>query len=117
MYKPYNIIVSMLCLLCMTSSCFSGTLGDPFRPPNYSNSTPLPKDKDKTWYVNEILASEGRRIAIVNDKTVSAGDTVNGAKVIDITSEQVILKYENRNIYLPLTRVEVKRLIKPGVGN
>lgn len=117
MYKMIPILAAIFSLLCHSGSCFAVSLGDPFRPPSYSNSIVLPKDKNKTWYVNEILASEGRRIAIVNDRTVTTGDTVDEAKVIDITSERVTLKYKNRNIYLPLTRVQVKRLVKPGVGD
>lgn len=117
MCKSAIIAITSLCLLFTVNSLFAATPSDPLRPPNYSKSSVLPMNKDKKWYVNEILSSEGRRIAIVNNKMVSIGDKVDGAKVIDITPDQVKLKYENRIIYSPLTLIEVKKLSKPGVGH
>ena len=116
MYKIIKLIVIFV-LLPLSQYAFSGSKEDPLRPPGYSKTVVLPINKNKTWYVNEILASEGRRIAIVNGKMVKVGDTVDGAKVIKIASDKVKLHYKNRIIDLPLTLIPVKRLIKPGVGH
>ncbi len=90
----------------------AATREDPFRPPGYQITEParLDKKKPKTWFVNEILHSEGRRVAIVNNITVKQGDRINGAKVINITANQVTLKYKDRIINSRLNMVPVKRL-------
>ena len=85
MYKSDLITLTTLCVLLTVNNIFAASIEDPLRPPNYSKSSVLPMNKDKTWSVNEILVSEGRRIAIVNNKMVNIGDVVNGAKVIYIT--------------------------------
>ncbi len=117
MYKLSPILIAGLAMLQLTGSVQAASREDPLRPPDYSKSPVMPKTMNKTWYVNEILASEGRRLAIVNNRMVKAGDSVDGAKVLDISPDRVTLKYENRIIYSPLNLVPVKRLIKPGVGH
>jgi hypothetical protein len=90
-------------------------MGDPLRPPGYAttygnNGKIAPSNP--TWWVNEILFSGGRRIAIVNNIAVAIGDHVNGAKVVDIKPERVVLKYKNGLINARLHTMLVKKLKK-----
>ena len=84
----------------------------PGRPPGYAsiygnNAKSIPSKP--TWWVNEILFSGGRRVAIVNNVAVVIGDHVNGAKVVDIKPEHVVLRYKNGVINARLHTVLVKK--------
>ena len=94
------------------------TREDPLRPPGYAKTdTAKKKDEEpERWLVNEILHSEGRRLAIVNNITVQQGDLVNGARVIAITADQVTLKYKDKIIKSRLGLVPVKRLKTKNTG-
>lgn len=111
MYKAFSIIILVAGLLNAQIVC-AATSEDPLRPPGYkiTKSNKKGEKQPKTWIVNEILHSEGRRVAIVNNETVRKGDLVNGARVVNITSEQVTLEYKGRIINSRLNLVAVKKL-------
>lgn len=90
----------------------AATSEDPLRPPGYkiTGAKSTAGKQPATWLVNEILHSEGRRVAIVNNKMVKKGDVVDGARVVDITSERVTLEYKGRIINSRINLVAVKRL-------
>lgn len=90
---------------------------DPLRPPEYKvKKTTVVKGKDskavRGWYVNEIIFSGNRRIAIVNNVAVTKGDRVNGARVIDIKPEHVVLNYKDKTVTARLRVVPVKKIAK-----
>jgi hypothetical protein len=111
----YNKTILTLACACFSLGvvqvCTAG-LEDPLRPPEY-----LPPDlgekakgpSEPAWLVNEILFSGGRRIAIVNDVAVAIGDRINGARVVDIKPEYVVLEYKNSRINYKLHSVPVKQ--------
>lgn len=110
-------------LLLFSVTAYATSRQDPLRPPGHK-ITESAKNMDKAykkevqaWVVNEILHSEGRRVAIVNNITVKQGDLVSGAKVLDITAEQVTLKYKDTVINARLNVVPVKRLIMNTTGH
>lgn len=45
--------------------------------------------------VSSILIAGGRRVAIINDRAVRPGDTVDGAEVVDIESNHVVVRDQN----------------------
>jgi MSHA biogenesis protein MshK len=104
-------LVVVMCLLTSMLPALASGMGDPLRPPGYATSygnnggSALSKP---TWWVSEILFSGGRRIAIVNNVAVAIGDHVNGAKVVDIKPEHVVLKYKNGLINARLHTLLVK---------
>ena len=91
---------------------------DPFRPPWYKKTKSLANTvtKQKTWYVNQILISGERRIAVVNNIAVKIGDKVSGAQVIDITPSYVALKYNNKVAKYPLMLVHIKKPVTLNMG-
>lgn len=106
------------CLVVSVTLADAASREDPLRPPGYkvTESAKAVDNKAKTWSVNEILHSEGRRIAIVNNETVKKGDVINGARVLDITAEQVTLQYQDRLIHARLNLIPVKKLITNSTG-
>jgi hypothetical protein len=85
---------------------------DPLRPPEYAPGEMGAGSKtsaEPAWLLNEILFSGGRRVAIINDVAVSVGDHVNGARVVDIKPEQVVLEYKNSQMNFKLHAVSVKK--------
>lgn len=118
MYKSFPTIVTAAGLMLMSSVTNAVTSEDPLRPPGIKNvdAAKVEKKAPKTWSVNEILHSEGRRLAIVNNKTVQQGDVVNGATVMDIRANQVTLKYKDKIINSYLSLVPVKKLRMRNTG-
>ena len=91
---------------------------DPLRPPQYKikktsiTTTGIKINAAPAWKVREIIFSGERRVAIINDVAVSRGDTVSGARVIDIRPEHVVLKYKEKTIKSRLRSVSVKKKVK-----
>lgn len=112
MFKAISTIILVAGLLNAALTVYAASSEDPLRPPGYkiAGSKKTVGKQPKTWFVNEILHSEGRRLAIVNNETVKKGDLVNGARVVDITAEQVTLEYKGRTINSRLNLVAVKKL-------
>ena len=118
MYKALPTIVVAAGLMQATLVVDAVTSEDPLRPPGQRivDSAKVEKKTPETWSVNEILHSEGRRLAIVNNKTVQQGDVVNGATVMDISADQVTLKYKDKIINSYLSLVPVKKLKAGNTG-
>jgi hypothetical protein len=87
-------------------------MGDPLRPPEYApdyqKSAGAPSKP--SWWVSEILFSGGRRVAIINNVAVAVGDLINGARVVDIKPEHVVLKYKSGLINFRLHTTSVKKI-------
>lgn len=104
--------------ISMSVLCQGGgamAMEDPFRPPGYkeNKTSQNVSSKRKVWYVNQILTSGERRIAIVNNRAVKIGDEVSGAKVIDIMPSLVVLEYNNKKFESPLMLVHMKKPVEP----
>ena len=71
------------CLLAMSSFSVYAQLDDPTRPPGHRLVIPGQKKvtRAKRFSLSLIQISSTRRSAIVNDRIVEVGNTVNGAKV------------------------------------
>ncbi len=86
---------------------------DPFRPPWFKESKSLSASKSikKQWYVNQILLSGDRRVAIINNAAVVVGDQISGAKVVNIFPSSVVLSYQGKEFTSPLMLVNMKKPI------
>lgn len=73
-------------------------LDDPTRPPGYRLVLPGgQKAAAKTGFsLSSVRISPTRRSAVVNDRLVEPGDTVNGAKVVAIYPSAVKLKKKDK---------------------
>ena len=88
-------------------------LDDPTRPPGYR--LVLPGGKKATavvrFFLSSVRISSARRSAVVNDRSVEAGDLVNGAKVVAIYPSSVKLKKEGKTFTVRLVSQVVKKTI------
>lgn len=103
------------CIAVFSVNAYAVKKEDPLRPPEYkleTTSVGESKKAEPTWYVNEILFSGERRVAIVNDISVVKGDHVSGARVVDIKPDYVVLIYKNKTINARLRAVSVKKQVK-----
>ena len=107
------LIVSACCVINVANA-YVEKMEDPLRPPEYRSAKPSNSKavKKAVWYVNEILFSGERRVAIVNNVAVAIGDNINGARVVDIKPGYVVLKYKDSIIKSRLQTVSVKKQVK-----
>ncbi|UCG62050.1 MAG: hypothetical protein JSV52_01795 [Candidatus Zixiibacteriota bacterium] len=76
---------------------------DPFRVQHsarYSQRTP---EKPK-WQLSGILYNSQAPVAIINNKPVKAGDTINSARVLRIDRKSVMLEYNGSKMTLTVTK-------------
>jgi len=61
------------------------------------------------FVLQQTLISEVRKTAVVNGKTISIGDQINGAKVLQVNSDNVVLLLKGipRSVYLT-SRIDIK---------
>ena len=84
------------------------------RPPNFNPASPTAASASRQWDITEILIADTRRIAIINNTPVQAGDTISNAKVIRINIDHVVLNHNNKNFKQYLSRTPVKQQTSPG---
>lgn len=95
------------CLVLCAASVFpalpagaaDAALHDPLRPPDYRAATKQPERTHfnaDAWQLASTLVSSGRRVAIINGRTVRADDRVGGARVLRIEHGAVRLDYRGR---------------------
>jgi hypothetical protein len=87
---------------------------DPMRPPNFNPANTTTTSAARQWDITEILIADARRIAIINDTPVQAGDTIGNARVISINIDHVVLSHNNKNFKQYLSRTTVKQQTSPG---
>jgi len=104
-------LISVAALLLLIANAAAEIKEDPLRPPGYRDAGAGAQTRRNapSWRVNEILISDSRRVAIVNDSSVKQGEFVNGARVVAIEPGYVRLEYNNRLITARLKTLPVKR--------
>lgn len=81
-------------------------VNDPTRPPVHLNA-PVQVAEEETQQETDIrlqqilMSSSGNR-AVINGKVVKPGDTVDGAKVLSISSDTVVVNYRQNRQKLSL---------------
>ncbi len=70
---------------------------DPTRP--YSaQSVVSPGSRTMTFNVSAIFVSKARRVAIVNGQRVTEGDSINGAIVVEINKDALLLNLNGKEL-------------------
>lgn len=97
MRNPLRKLALICPMLCGLSSPALGqeALRDPTRPYSVSARIPVAAPSFK---VNAIIVSADRRVAIVNGQRVVTGGSVNGATVIMIEKDHLILEKDGKRI-------------------
>jgi hypothetical protein len=114
--NPLRQLALLTCVLTAPGSLFANKTQDPMRPPNFNpaSTTSVTATAVKQWDITEILISEERRIAVINDTPVKTGDTINNARVISINTDHVVLSKNNITFKQYLPRIPVKQQTLPG---
>lgn len=98
MFKLFKLLPLILMVISPLSFA-----QDPMRPPAWLQQRQLsaPVD-DGAFNLQQIISSKNRSVAVINDTTLVEGQKIDGAKVTEITSQWVKLKYKGRTITLTM---------------
>lgn len=101
-------ILMMFAVMPITSQA---QLDDPTRPPGHRLVLPGGKKSDSAvrYSLSSVRISSTRRSAVVNDRSVESGDTVNGAKVVAIYPSAVKLKKQGKIFTIRLVSQIIKK--------
>ncbi len=106
-----------LAALFAAGAAMATPLSDPTRPPTaQAVSSHKAVRKQPRWTLSSTLVSAQRRTAVINDRVVSVGEKINGARVMAIDSDSVHLRRRGSDITLVLLRKNVKRPSRHGSG-
>ena len=104
-------------IIMLSITLFSNTLfaveklADSTIPANYKQySYTAPVEQEITtampyeWVLNTTIVSPYQKIAIINGLQLKVGEEINGAEIIQISHQHVVLKYKNKKINLLVPR-------------
>ncbi|MBW3566722.1 MAG: hypothetical protein KY410_01975 [Proteobacteria bacterium] len=102
------VLTGLLMLMLPSAVVAAEALGDPTRPSYVTEKAPRKAARAPSWQVDSIIVSPGRRLAVVNGRTVAVNDRVNGARILEILPYEVRLEYKGaiHNITLIPNRVK-----------
>ncbi len=116
-------VIKAGCILALAGLLAAGAapalaLKDPTRPPGAqpAKAHKAAARKALRWTLGSTLVSPRRRTAVINGRLVGVGETINGARVVEILPSQVRLRREGRDITLVLLKQDVKRPSRHGSG-
>lgn len=90
-------------LLPLPLMAVEGAFGDPTRPTSLHESTGVKsKDAGPKWRLHSTRVASNQRTAVINGRSLSVGDSIDGATVADIRSDGVSLHVGGRRVELPL---------------
>lgn len=87
-------------------------LGDPTRPTALDEPEAAGQavKAGPRWRLQSTLVADNRRLAVINGRTVTSGDRIDGATVRDVRQDGVTLEVDGRRVELRmLGTVDVKR--------
>ncbi len=91
-------------------SANGGALIDPTRPAIPIQITPgRPAGMHSGWSLDSTLVAPDRRVAVINGKQASEGESVDGARVIEIHKLDVLIKADGKRMTLQLLPDIVKK--------
>ncbi|MCR8923046.1 hypothetical protein NO559_09695 [Dasania sp. GY-MA-18] len=93
-------------IFMVASSLVSSALAaDPTRPPGFGNA----RIAKTQYHLNSVLLSDTRKVATINGRALSVGETINGATVLSITHTLVRLDKNGRIIELKPKRASIRQ--------
>lgn len=106
MFERGQILLLVFTLVaCAAPAAADELLRDPTRPYFID---PTPVARTPAFNVSAIFVSKQRRVAILNGRTVTAGDRVDGALVRAIGERGVKLDYQGRTIHAELLTAKIR---------
>ena len=84
-------------------------LKDPTQPTDPAHYSKTPESHiTSNWYLQSILSSPQRRIAVINGTRVKEGDRIGSARVVRILESHVLLNNGGRTLTLRLFPESIK---------
>ena len=114
MFNLKTLFSLLILMLPFASTTVYAQLDDPTRPPGYRLVLPGGQKavRNIRFYLSSVRISPTRRSAIVNDRSVEQGDTVNGAKVVAIYPSTVKLEKKGEIFTIRLVSSISKKKIR-----
>ncbi|MDX2481831.1 MAG: hypothetical protein QNK24_16030 [Desulfuromusa sp.] len=113
-------IVSMFLLFGVAGNCCAATTEkfvDPMRPVHYrvpvakkSSAGEKVQVNTNDWQLTAVLISAGRSVAVINGKSLQVGAQLDGYKLVQIDSDQVVLKNKQRSLTLRRAGTGLKKM-------
>ena len=101
MFKSLTIyVVPLAALLCSSLPVAAESLVDPMRPPAAGQAASAKGAESPRWEVTAILVSSGRRLAMVNNRLLGVGATIDGARIKAIYGNAVELDIQGRALVI-----------------
>lgn len=112
MFKNILNITFMTAVLCVISSYSAISLSaqDPTRPPSWLTGSANVTSNEGALTLQQVLISQNRRFAVINEKLVSEGDRVAGARVTKIDRDKVIIIRAGQRTTLRLVPITKERI-------
>lgn len=98
-----NLIFGLLALIAMPLSA-EGLPGDPTRPTEYKPVVQSIKSVKRHYALTYLMVGETRKVAVINGQQVLTGGKVDGARVLDITTQGVRLRVGNQTRMLTISK-------------
>ena len=106
--------IAVTLLLCVagsgTAAAGGEMLADPTRPPvSTAGDSPQTAGKALKWRLTSTIVGPGRRVAVINDRVVQTGESIDGAVLVAVSPGGALLRQGKRTIHLQLNAEAVKR--------
>ena len=102
------LILVLFCIAAQSSLAVE-ILNDPMRPLVITKSGVKKESVGAGYRLSSIFISPTRRAAIINGRTVTVGEQVNNARVMDIRATEVTISLAGKTRTLTLLPVSIKK--------
>ena len=104
-------LLLVLCTLLSVLPIWANVLIDPTRPATKQKTTSSVHvgGAHRSWTLESTLVAPNRRVAVINGKLVSEGESVEGALIIKIRKLEVLIQTPSRRMTLMLLPDIVKQ--------
>ena len=94
-------------------SAFGQPVADPTRPASLAGGNAGAEISQQKWKLTSTLIGPQRRVAIINDRIVQIGQKIDGAELVAVDADSVLIRYSGKKIQLKLIAGTVKQAVKP----
>lgn len=101
MRHPHFLFYLIIAVIFFVPRSSMAYLSDPTKP-KIDTKIRVTQEKTTPFNLQSILIGKMKRVAMINDKLVGVGSTVNGARVLGIDRNHVVLLYSGRKTILYL---------------
>lgn len=101
--------IAMLLLAVPAAAIAQQGIGDPTRPTSLTEPDAAAAARTPRWRLQSTLIADDRKVAVINGRTVSLGERIEGATLLEIHSDGVTLQSDGQRLTLRLPgKVQVR---------